>query len=175
MERTDSEITYFQLQGSLGSLLRVWAELEKSVRSEVVRFHGKLPKRAHGIAAALDSWRDAVIASHPAGSIGPPLATALRKQLQSPLDVRNGLCHGLNGISLATEDVPATLRWEINDQQHSISWDDLQQQLGWLSKLPHAIDLISNLLPERFGGFSNDTAENRQWWRSEYSIDLLPL
>jgi hypothetical protein len=165
-------MTYERLSGSLGSLLLVWAAVEKSVRCEVIRVHGFLPARAHGIAAVLRTWESVVIESQPATSLGPLLATTLRGQLQRPLDIRNGLCHGLTGISVATEQMPAELRWEINDEKHSICWDDLQQHLGWLSRLPRAVSIISNPSIEHLGSRTTNTAENREWWRSEFSLDL---
>jgi len=152
--------------------LLVWASVEKAVRHEVVRAHGQLPPRARGIAAALQTWESAVIASQPANSLGPQLVKSLRRQLQKPLDVRNGLCHGLVGISAATKNMQATLRWEINDEMHAISWDDLHEQLGWLSRLPRAFLVISNPLLERPGNRVTNTAENRAWWRSEFSFDV---
>lgn len=145
------DIFYERISGALGSLLLVWASVEKAVRHEVVRAHGHLPPRAHGIAAAFRTWESSVIHSQPANSLGPLLATALRSQLQMPLDVRNGLCHGLVGISAANENMQAMLRWEMNDEKHAISWDDLQKQLRWLSRLPHAVSVISNPSLERLG------------------------
>lgn len=166
------DITYERLSASLGSLLLVWAAVEKSVRNEVVRAHGFLPARAHGIAAVLRTWESAVVESQPATSLGPLLATTLRSRLQRPLDIRNGLCHGLTGISAATEQMPAALHWELNDEKHSICWGDLQEQLGWLSRLPRAVSVISHPSLERLGSRATDTAENREWWRSEFALDV---
>lgn len=156
----------------MGSLLLVWAAVEKSLRHEVVRVHGSLPKKAHGIAAVMRTWELMVIEAQPAASLGPQLATTLRGQMQRPLEVRNGVCHGLAGILLPTEQMPATLHWEINDQKHSICWDDLQLHLGWPSRIPHAVSIISNLSMERLGSRAKNTAENREWWRAGFSIDL---
>lgn len=166
------DISYERISGALGSLLLVWASVEKAVRHEVVRAHGLVPPKARGIAAALRTWEGAVIESQPANSLGPLLATTLRHQLQKPLDVRNGLCHGLVGISAATEQQQATLRWEINDESHGISWDDLQAQLGWLSRLPRAVSVISTPSLARAGNRAIKTAENRAWWRSEFSLNV---
>ncbi|WP_404478985.1 hypothetical protein [Novosphingobium sp. BL-52-GroH] len=142
------------------------------MRNEVVRAHGHLPPRAHGIAAAFRTWESSVIQSQPASSLGPLLATALCSQLQMALDVRNGLCHGLVGISAANENMQAMLQWEMNDEKHAISWDDLQKQLRWLSRLPQAVSVISSPSLERPGSRATCTAENRAWWRSEFSLDV---
>lgn len=166
------DTTYDSISGSLGSLLRVWAAVEKSVRNEVIRFHGSLPTRAHGIAAVLRTWEGAVVKAQPASSLGPLLATTLRSQLRGPLDIRNGLCHGLIGISAASEQVAAEFRWEINNEKHSISWEALQEQLAWLSRLPRAVAIISDPSLERLGSRTTNTPENREWWRSEFYLDL---
>ena len=166
------DITYDKLSGSLGSLLLVWAAVEKTVRQEIIRAHGVLPARAHGIAAALRTWESGVIESQSATSLGPLLATTLRSQMQRPLDIRNGVCHGLVGMLMETEQKPAELHWEINDEKHSICWDDFQQQLHWLSRIPRAVSIISNLSMDRMGSTATNTAENREWWRSEFSLEL---
>lgn len=166
------DINYDRLSGSLGSLLLIWAALERSLREEVIRAHGFLPARAYGIAAVMRTWESVIIDVHPPTSLGPLLAKALRHQLQAPLDIRNGLCHGLIGISTATKNRPAELRWEIHEKKHSISWDGLQQQFGWLSKLPHAVSIISNPSMTFSGSRTTNTSENREWWRSEFALDL---
>ena len=166
------DITYEQISGSLGSLLLVWASLEKSVRAEILSTNGTRAKTAHGLAAALNTWEKDVLGVQPTTSLGPLLASALRRQLQSPLNIRNGLCHGLRGISAAIKGKPAALCWETNDEERSISWDDLQQQLSWLSRLPRAVSIISNPRFENPGNRAADTPENRDWWRSEFGIDL---
>jgi hypothetical protein len=94
------DLTYERISEVLGSLLMVWASVEKSVRHEVVHAHGVLPPRARGIAAVIRTCESAIIGSQPATSLGPVLATALRGQLKEPLDIRNGLCHGLIGIKM---------------------------------------------------------------------------
>ena len=166
------DITYERLSGSLGSLLLVWAALEKSLRDEVACAYGSLPPKAYGIAAVLRTWTNLVIESQPATSLGPLLATSLRGQLQGPLDIRNGLCHGLVGISAASAQSPAQLHWEINNEAHAICWDELQQYLQWFSRLPRAISIISKLSMERLENRATNIAENREWWRSEFALDL---
>lgn len=166
------DVTYEKMSASLGSLLLVWAQVEKSVRAEVVRRHGFLPPRAHGIAAAVRTWESGVVEAQPTASLCPLLAASLRRRLQRHLDVRNGLCHGLVGISTANGQMPAALHWEINGEKHSICWEELQEQFGWLSRITRAVGIISNPSLDRVGSRATDTAENREWWRSEFSLDL---
>jgi hypothetical protein len=168
----NSDVTFERLSGSLGSLLLVWARVEKSVRAEITLTHGSLPKAAHGIAAALDNWESDVTRVQPGTLLGPLLAKTLRRQLQTSLDVRNGLCHGLCAISPANGEKPAELVWEINDSKQSICWEALQMQLGWLSKIVHVFSIISNPQVERLGNRAEDTPDNRAWWRSEFALDI---
>lgn len=68
--------------------------------------------------------------------------------------------------------MPARLHWELNDEKRSICWDDLQGCLGWLSSIPRAVWIISNPSLERPGSRATNTAENREWWRSEFALDV---
>lgn len=166
------DVTYDRLSGSLGSLLLLWARIERSARAEVAHSDGSLPKSAHGIAAVLDLWKSKVVADQPATSLCPSLATVLRAELQAPLDIRNGLCHGLIGISMAREDMTSKLSWELKGKEQSISWEELQASFAWLSKVPHALSMISNPSLERFGSRAIDNAENREWWLTEFALRL---
>ncbi|MGL5008928.1 MAG: hypothetical protein ACRC6I_03540, partial [Paracoccaceae bacterium] len=163
------DITFEQARGSLGSLLLLWARIERTARAEVTDAHGgSLPKSAYGIAATLNAWKKVVVAREPTGSLRGSLASALRAQLQQPLDMRNGVCHGLIGISAAYDGMPAALTWELNGIEHGIEWDDLQASFSWLSKVPFAISIISNFPMERPGSRLIDSPENREWWQAEY-------
>lgn len=167
------DVSYERISGSLGSLLLLWAAIERSAREEVVRAHGSLPKSAHGIAAALKCWEATVKDAQAPATLGPRLAEVLRADLQAPLAIRNGLCHGLTGFSAESPETPAKLEWEINGQAHSIGWKELQACFSWLSRVPRAIWMIS----AQFGGSTDrriDTPENRQWWFSEFGLELPP-
>lgn len=166
------DVTFERLSGSLSSLLMLWARIEKSVRAEVIRFHGYLPKSAYSISALLKEWEGTVIASQPATSLCRSLATALCAQLEKPLRIRNGLCHGLAGIASANAEEPAKLYWQLNGEDHSISWQELQELFAWLSRIPDAVRLISNPSLERIESRGRDTAENRDWWLMEFAIVL---
>ena len=170
------DVTFEQMRDSLGSLLLLWGAIERQVRTEVAGLHGGcFPKSAHGIAAVLNPWETALVATAPTGSLRSLLAARLRSQLQEPLDVRNGLCHGLIGISSAYDGKPAVLAWEINNEKHSIAWDGLQALFSWLSKVPSAISIISNSPTDGLGSRMIDSPENREWWLNEYGIKLSSL
>lgn len=150
----------------------LWAAIERSARDDLVRVNAGKVTKAHGIAAVLRMWEGTVVKAHPASSLGPALARAFRARLQGPLDIRNGICHGLTGISAAGDKTPAMLWWEINDQKKAISWEDLQTELCWLSKARFGFAIISDPRWDRLGSRTIDNAENREWWLTEFALDL---
>lgn len=165
------EVSIDQLKESLGSLLLLWSRVERAARDEVTRAHdGKFPKSAHGIAAVLNAWEASVAEGKPATSFRFLLASMLRAQLREPLEIRNGVCHGLIGLSASQCNQPATLTWELNDERRSVSWEELQSLFGWLSKVPFVISMISKLPSEELGSRMTDTQENREWWFTEYGL-----
>lgn len=168
-------VTFAQLCGSLESLLLLWAGIERQARVEVAKaYDGCVPKSAHGIAAVLDSWEAGVFVKAEPGSLRRALACTLRTQLYAPLQMRNGLCHGLIGISCANDKTPASLMWEINGATQSIGWDELQTVFRWLSKVAFAMDIISNSSAQKPGNRLTDSAENRAWWLDEFGIAIPP-
>lgn len=168
------DVSFEQIQGSLGSLLFLWSKIERAARDEVANAHdGQLPRTAYGIAAVLNAWEAAVSDGPKASPLRTLLAHTLRAQLQHPLDIRNGVCHGLVGRSAARGNQPASLTWELNGEKHSITWQELQVNFAWLSKVPFAIGMISNHSEDEAGSRFIDSPENRSWWRSEYGLVLL--
>jgi hypothetical protein len=165
------DVTFEKMSGSLGSLLLLWAKIERVARNEVALIHGGfLPKSAYGIAAVLNAWEAAMIAARPEVPLRALLATTLRDQPQAPLNVRNGVCHGLVDISSAYVGRPATFIWEINDVRCGITWGELQTAFAWLSKVTFAISMISNSRAEQAGSRMMDKSENREWWLAEYGL-----
>lgn len=172
-DETPLDVTFNQMSGAIGSLILLWSRIERSARDDVVRLLGCLPSKAHGIKAVIGTWEGAVVEAQPPDTLRSLLAATLRLQLQGQLDIRNGICHGLIGIMGSVGDSPAALSWELNGSKHSISWEELQSSLGWLSKIPFAFSMISNPALDRLDCRVVDTIENREWWRAEWGL-LLP-
>ncbi|RYY23235.1 MAG: hypothetical protein EOP62_20850 [Sphingomonadales bacterium] len=166
------DVTFNQMSGAIGSLILIWSRIEGSARDDVVRLLEFLPAKAHGIKAVIGTWEDAVVEAQPTGTLCALLAATLRSQLQGQLDIRNGICHGLIGIMGSVGDAPAALSWELNGQMHSISWEELQSSLGWLSKIHFAFSMISNPALDRLDCRVVDNIENREWWRTEFGLEL---
>lgn len=162
-----------QVGASLRSLLLLWSAIERAARDEVARANdGVVPKSAHGIAAVLNAWEDAVIAGQPATSLGTMAAKELRTVLGEHLRTRNGICHGLEGVLSAHDGKPATLTWTINGERRGIEWDDLQASFAWLSRAPRAIYTISNSTSDKIGNRLTDDPGNREWWLTEFGLDV---
>ncbi len=160
------------MMGVIGALLVLWVKIERAVREEVLRAHGgTLPKSAHGIAGVLDCWQRAVVRAHENQPFRAALASRLRVKLQAALNIRNGICHGVDGISAAHGEKPGTLRWTIREAKHSITWEELQILFAWLSKVPGALDMIAHGDQSPYGRMI-DGPENREWWVAEYGVDL---
>jgi len=160
-----------QIKASLGSLLLLWSRIERAARDEVALFYeGHLPKSAHGIAAVLNAWEATVTCRTDALPLSVLLASTLRAQLQDQLNIRNGVCHGVVGFSVAHGDRPATLTWELNGERRSITLDELQATFSWLSKVPSAFSIISHSRSEGLGSRMTDNSENRDWWKAEYGL-----
>ena len=167
------DVSFEQVSGSLGSLLLLWSAIEQAARDEVARAHGgQLPKSAHGIGAVLNAWEASVAGGKDPSQLRILLASTLRAQLQDPLQVRNGVCHGLVGLSATHGDRAASLTWELNSEKRSMTWDELQVTFSWLSRIPHAIGIISNSPSIKKGSRMTDSHENRKWWRAEYGLNL---
>lgn len=86
--------------------------------------------------------------------------------------VRNGICHGLIGISPPEIDKPAMLHFEINDSKHALPLNDLNGSFSWLSRLPRAFSIISNPGLDRLGSRGIDNEENRLWWLNELGLSI---
>ncbi|WP_156348982.1 MULTISPECIES: hypothetical protein [unclassified Sphingomonas] len=165
-------MTYERMAGSLGSLLLLWAAIERAAQAEIVRANGLLPKQARGIAATLRTWQ-AIVSDMPANApLRTLLAETLCERLQQPLGVRNGLCHGLIGISSANGANPGSLVWQLNGVEHHIGWQQLQDLFTWLSRVPDAIAVISKPGSQNPCDRRLDNVENREWWRAEFGIRL---
>lgn len=177
----ENEVTYVRMSGALGSLLLLWSSIERETRNCLARIHGgDVPKSAFGIASALSTWEEAMKAAPYDQPLRGLLASQLRSQLQRPLEIRNGLCHGLRGISSGrttgissgSNDCFASLTWELNGSPDSITWHELQLLFSNLDRARRAISMIS--APHKDIGRSRftDSPENREWWRTEFKIDL---
>lgn len=162
-----------QIRGSVASLLLLWSTIERSAREEVARVNGgAVPKSAYGIAAVLGAWEDSVAAKRPTISLARSAAGQLNARLPAHLRVRNGICHGLDGVSSAHDGHSARLTWTINGERGSIEWDDLQTSLRWLSRVPRAIWIISRSSSTAIGNRLLDDPQNREWWMAEFGLDL---
>lgn len=166
-------VDFSDISRSLSSLLLLWSAIERTTREEVARFHGGvIPKSAFGIAAVLSAWEESVIVQHGAASLAASAAHAVRCRLQEYLKIRNGLCHGLDGIASSEHGEPAMLTWYSNGVSSRITSDELEECFRWLARIPRAIAILGRPCSRTAGGRLADNSENREWWRTEFDIEL---
>lgn len=167
------DVALTQMQAALGSLLLLWSAIEREALSRITRSDGETEKKTLiGASAILRAWKVSVTGRDLDGSFLNCLANSLCDQLQGPLAVRNGVCHGLVGVSASSHSVSAGLTWETAGERHRIDWDQLQIILHFLSRVPNAMSMIASQDHDSRTGRFSDTVENREWWASEYGILL---
>ncbi len=167
----NTTVSIRDMQACLGSLLFLWADIERELREQVARRCGMVPRPAHGIAACLRSWRGNLPHANDTEQLRGRLADSLIQQLQPALKMRNGLCHGLTGYSSGSER-SAQLLWRLNGEAGRVSYEELQNSFSWLARVPRAFSVLS--MPSAVGKFDRcvDTTENRQWWQAEFSLSF---
>lgn len=170
------DVDFDRISAAIGSLLLLWASIEEAAKKGTETLVGSRPKPAHGIAATIRTWEDAVRATSPEPSLAEPIAEVLRQKLREPLMIRNGICHGLSGISASQDGAPALLRWRSGNGVGEITWDGLQAMFMELSRMRRALDTLSGMVARRRndGHFDRlgDTAENRGWWAAEFGFAI---
>ena len=165
----NTTVSVHDIQACLGSLLFLWADIERELREQVARPYGGVTRPAHGLAACLRSWRSSIPDTNDIGQFRGELAESLIQQLQHALKMRNCLCHGLTGYSSGSER-SAQLLWRLNGEEGRVSYKELQDSFSWLARIPRAFSVLSK--PSVVGKFDRcvNTAENRQWWHTEFAL-----
>ena len=167
------EVTYDQAKGAVGSLLFLWSKIERTVRQELAAMHGgTLPKSAHGLASILNAWEARLVEARMTRPLQAALASEIRARLQRPLEIRNGVCHGLLGISAKFDGRPAGIEWDLNGKRESITWEELQEIFAWLSKAPRAILIRSGVAAEPDDTKAMKRLPDLGWWASEFGFSV---
>ena len=167
------EVTYHQMQSALGSLLLIWSTIERTLRNELAAMHGgTLPKSAHGLASILNAWEARLVEARMTRPLQAALASEIRARLQRPLEIRNGVCHGLLGISAKFDGRPAGIEWDLNGKRESITCDELQEIFTWLSMAPRAILILSGVAAEPDDTKAMKRLPDLGWWASEFGFSV---
>ena len=167
------EVTYHQMQSALGSLLFLWSTIERTLRNELAAMHGgTLPKSAHGLASILNAWEAKLVEARMTRPLQAALASEIRARLQRPLEIRNGVCHGLLGISAKFDGRPAGIEWDLNGKRESITCDELQEIFTWLSMAPRAILILSGVAAEPDDTKAMKRLPDLGWWASEFGFSV---
>jgi hypothetical protein len=155
--------SFDDMQKAVGSVIRLWVRIEQTAQELV----GGPSAQVRPFVALLETWASQFEMED------QPLRTALVRKLSSDLrqarKVRNGICHGYCGIVSATDIQEARLSWHHEGRENSLTWNDLQVHLAWLSKVPNALHILACGDMGRYGRLV-DSAENREWWVAEYGV-----
>lgn len=165
-------VNYERICGTVASLLLLFSRIEDEARELIERADGSdRLKSIRGARGALREWRSTILAQQETRPFEAQLADALWEQIQGPLDIRNGVCHGLCGVSAGRGDTEATLSWRVQGRTKSTTYSELQEMFAWLSKVPQAMAMISHAV-----GCVNSTRlrpfPKREFWESEYGIEF---
>lgn len=170
MSDVSEPITYERICGTVASLLLLFARIENEAR-EIIEKAGASDrlKSVRGARGSLREWRALILAEQGSRPYEAQLADALWGQIQGPLDIRNGVCHGLVGASASRGDIQATLTWRVQARTKSMTFCELQEMFAWLSKIPQAMSMISH------AACTKDASKLRQlpepdFWAAEFGI-----
>lgn len=165
-------VSYERITGTAASLLLFFSRIETEAR-EIIEKAGASArlKRVRGARGSLREWRDLILEQQETRPYEAKLANALWGQIQEPLDIRNGVCHGLCGASASRGDPHATLTWRANGNTRSMTYGELQDVFAWLSKVPRAMSMISH------AACAKDIAKIRplpqqDFWAVEFGIKI---
>ncbi len=169
MERTG---TYDDMLGAVGSLITLWVGIERMAEKlDDAAAHPSGGPRFPGVSTRLDRWERRIAADEANRPFRALLARRLRQQLLAAQRLRNGICHGLQGIAAASSGRPGQMWWRVGSTEQRRTWAELQAHFAWLSKVAFALEMLEEGDMSRHGRM-HDTDENRGWWQAEYGIDL---
>ncbi|MFN5996419.1 MAG: hypothetical protein ACK47C_14280 [Paracoccaceae bacterium] len=165
-------VNYDRICGTVASLLLLFSRIENEAHEIIEKADGS--DRLNGVRGArgsLRAWRALILADQESRPYEAKLADALWAQIQGPLDIRNGVCHGLNGAFASRGDTQATLTWRVHGTTKRMTYNELQEVFAWLSRIPQAMSMISHAVCE------TDVSKLRplpelDFWATEFGIKL---
>lgn len=158
------------MTGTVASLLFLFARIEGEARAIIAKVKGpECMSNVLGARATLLTWKDLILQDRERRPEEALLAEQLWAQMQGPIDVRNGICHGLVGASGEWDDNPGVLHWRAKDGAKSMTYAELQEMFAWLSKIPQALSMISHAVLTKDASTLRPLPE-RDFLASEFGI-----
>jgi hypothetical protein len=139
-------VTFAQMNGAIGSLLRLWSDIERSLKVACQTLApDDTTKPPHGISKTLTVWSTRVITRSADRPLQAELCQRLVDMLREPLSIRNFVCHGLVGIheQVSRDGQEAHLLVELNGEARTLRWRELQEMFQWMSQTKWLIDALT--------------------------------
>ncbi|MCK0137838.1 hypothetical protein [Aliiroseovarius sp. F47248L] len=137
MVNNDNTVSFEQMKGAIGSLIFLWSQIERELSDSLdVLQTDHSSKHPHGIGRRLELWSYQLQNRNIRRERAAKLAEVLSAHLSKSLCVRNQICHGLVGITakIRPEDTDAHLTVELGGRSNSLTWTELQEMFGWMSR-----------------------------------------
>lgn len=132
MTEMAERITYQQISGAIGSMVWLWAEIERALKTSILTMGGEV---SFGISSNLRVWSGVIRSTDPDRALQNEIVERVAAHLAESLRVRNAICHGLTGISAQRGDMAACLRVQMGDgPEEELGWDRLQALFDWMSR-----------------------------------------
>ncbi len=132
MTEPAQRISYDRISGTIGSMVWLWAEIERSLKGSILTMGGEV---SFGISSNLRVWSGLMQSNDPACALQNQIVERVAAHLTDALRIRNAICHGLTGISAQREDVAACLWVQLGDgPEERLEWDRLKALFDWMSR-----------------------------------------
>ncbi|WP_170756509.1 hypothetical protein [Ruegeria lacuscaerulensis] len=142
-----SAVTLRELREAVGIHFSAWSMLERSLQSALVDLetNGKKARR-QSLSQKLNLWKQFHLDRTSEREIHKEFIAELHSILQSSLEIRNRLAHGITGW---TALVPgrtdkASISTELNDEETAIEFEELQKITGQTGIIASHMDRITS-------------------------------
>lgn len=153
-------ISYSQISGTIGSMIWLWAEIERALAKAIEGTGGKVPM---GIASKIEFWAASVRTDDPDRTLQNDICNRFVAHLARSLRLRNAICHGLTGITAQRGTEPAFLTVQLHGSEaERLEWQMLQEMFAWMSRSDGTIADLTRAARETDAGKSE---ADLQGWR----------
>jgi len=139
------------IKASLGSLLIVWSRIERTLEEEIRFLHSvspyadTTPPKHHSIAAKIRVWQGFHVAACTRCEEHRKIVSIIVERLNSALEQRNALCHGLSGYSIKPINGENHLTTTLNGTTKTYSYSNLTNACDDVNRAEAPLHELSRL------------------------------